>query len=178
MSDYTVIQKIIHWLMASIICLDLFVAQKLGGIMEDWDRLESRVDHSSVGMVVTVLFILRIFFRVKYGAVDLPGGMTIWQVRTARGAHFAMYFFIGVLVSSGIFTAMNAAAPIPLFRSFDITTGQLNEDFFQAIRPIHEFATKALIALIVVHILAALYHHFVVKDDSTVRMLKFWKSNA
>ena len=37
--DYTKTQKIIHWLMAIIIMLDLNVAQKFGGNMELWDRL-------------------------------------------------------------------------------------------------------------------------------------------
>ena len=38
--DYLKTQKIIHWLMAIIIMLDLNVAQKFGGNMELWDRLE------------------------------------------------------------------------------------------------------------------------------------------
>ena len=45
--DYTKTQKIIHWLMAIIIMLDLNVAQKFGGNMELWDRLESRADHAT-----------------------------------------------------------------------------------------------------------------------------------
>ena len=59
--DYLKTQKIIHWLMAIIIMLDLNVAQKFGGNMELWDRLESRSDHATAGMIVTFLFILRIF---------------------------------------------------------------------------------------------------------------------
>ena len=45
---------------------------------------------------------------------------------------------------------------------------------FNLIKGVHEFATNAIIALIVIHILAALYHHFVVKDDTTKNMTKFW----
>ena len=48
MIDYLRIQKIIHWLMAIIIMLDLNVAQKFGGEMELLDRLESRVDLSLI----------------------------------------------------------------------------------------------------------------------------------
>ena len=44
--------------MAIIIMLDLNVAQKFGGNMELWDRLESRSDHATAGMIVTFLFIL------------------------------------------------------------------------------------------------------------------------
>ena len=178
MNDYKVIQKVIHWLMAIMICLDLFIAQKFGGWMQGWDRLESRVDHSSMGAIITVLFILRIAFRVRYGAASLPQGMSNWQVRSAKAAHFAFYFFIGLMICSGIATAVNAASPIPLFGQFDITIGRSDEGFLQLIRPIHEFATNAVIVLIVLHIVAAIYHHFIAKDGSTVRMLKFWNSRA
>ena len=177
-TDYAVVQKVLHWLMAFIICLDLFVAQKFGDVMEDWDRLESRSDHASVGTVVTVLFVLRIVFRLRHGAAALPAGMSTWQVRAAHLAHFAMYFFVGLLILSGIATAVNAADPITLFGQVDITLGQPGEDLFRQIRPIHEFATNAVIVLIVVHILAALYHQFIARDDSTMRMLKFWRSEA
>ena len=60
MIDYLKIQKIIHWLMAIIIMLDLNVAQKFGGEMQLLDRLDSRVYHATAGMIVTFLFILRI----------------------------------------------------------------------------------------------------------------------
>jgi cytochrome b561 len=40
---------------------------------------------------------------------------------------------------------------------------------------VHEFSTNAVIFLIFVHILASIYHHFIAKDKTTVKMLKFWK---
>ena len=75
MIDYLRAQKIIHWLMAIVIMLDLNVAQKFGGDMELWDRLESRVDHATAGIIVTFLFVLRIFLRFLYGAPALPEAM-------------------------------------------------------------------------------------------------------
>ena len=72
MIDYLRAQKVIHWLMAIVIMLDLNVAQKFGGDMELWDRLESRVDHATAGLIVTFLLILRIFLRFLYGAPSLP----------------------------------------------------------------------------------------------------------
>ena len=56
MIDYLRAQKVIHWLMAIVIMLDLNVAQKFGGDMELWDRLESRVDHATAGLIVCLLY--------------------------------------------------------------------------------------------------------------------------
>ena len=81
--DYLRIQKIIHWLMAIIIMLDLNIAQKFGGEMELLDRLESRVDHATAGMIVTFLFILRILLRYRYvrrvSRRKCLDGKHIWQ---------------------------------------------------------------------------------------------------
>ena len=81
----------IHWLMAFLIILDLNIAQKFGGEMELWDRLESRVDHATVGILVTVLFIFRIILRYMYGAPALPNSMPNWQKFSAKIGHYGLY---------------------------------------------------------------------------------------
>ena len=175
-NDYSVGQKVVHWLMSIMLVLDLFVAQKFGRVMEEWDRLESRIDHASAGTIVAMLFVTRLYLRYKHGAPALPAGMPDWQVRAAKFSHFALYFFIGFLLLSGIATAVSATAPVPIFGQLDIVLGQTDDSWFRTLRPFHEFATKAVIVLIVVHVLAALHHHLVAKDGTMVKMLKFWKS--
>lgn len=175
-ADYAVSQKVIHWLMASMIMLDLFIAQKFGGEMELWDRLDSRGDHATMGTIVATLFVLRLALRFKHGAPPLPSGMSPVLSRLAHIAHFLMYFFIGFLILSGIVTAINATSPIEIFGAFDFTAGQVDESTFDFLRGFHEIATNAVIALIALHIVAALYHQFIARDDSMIKMLKFWKS--
>ena len=67
--------------------------------------------------------------------------------------------------------ASSAVAPFGLFALGD---GVGDEGGFLFFRGIHEFITDAIIALIVVHVLAAFYHLFVARDGSTERMLRFW----
>lgn len=175
-TDYSISQKVIHWLMALLIILDLFVAQKFGGVLEEADRLASRADHGSLGTIVAILFVLRLVFRFRLGAPALPVSMPAWQQRAARVGHGLLYFLIGFLILSGITTAINATDSIALFGAFDITSGQTDDSTFVFIRQFHEFATNAVIAIIVVHVLAALYHLLIVKDNLTSNMLKFWSS--
>ena len=158
MIDYLRIQKIIHWLMAIIIMLDLNVAQKFGGEMELLDRLESRVDHATAGMIVTFLFVLRIILRYRYGAPNLPQTMPLWQTYLAKLGHFGLYFLMGLLIVSGITAANFTNDPIVVFGLFNLSSEVDNLYMFELIRGIHEFATNAIIALITIHILAAIYH--------------------
>jgi len=172
--DYSVAQKVIHWLMATAIILDLFIAQKFGDVMERWDRVESRVDHATIGTVVLVLLVLRLILRWKNGAPAYPADMPPWQQSLAHLAHWALYLLIGILVASGIASAMYADSVInPFGIAYGDGTGA--QDTFLFIRGIHEFATNAIIALIVVHVVAALYHLIVVRDTITQRMLTFWR---
>jgi len=173
--DYLKTQKIIHWLMAIIIMLDLNVAQKFGGNMELWDRLESRSDHATAGMIVTFLFVLRITLRYFYGAPKLPSTMPAWQVVSAKLGHYSLYFLMAGLIVTGIAMASFATDPIIVF-GIDLAFAAHNQNTFFIIRGFHEFCTNAIIALIAIHILAALYHHFFAKDDTTKKMLLFWKS--
>lgn len=161
--------------MAFAIMLDLNIAQKFGGEMELWDRLESRADHATMGLIITFLFLLRILLRYRYGAPSLPSSMPKWQVTAAQIGHYGLYFLMGALMLTGIISANFASDPIMVFSSYDLAFANHNDDLFLTVRGIHEFCTNAIIALIAVHILAALYHHFIVKDVITINMLKFWK---
>jgi cytochrome b561 len=172
--DYLKTQKIIHWLMAIVIMLDLNIAQKFGGEMELWDRLESRADHATMGLILTVLFILRLILRYRFGAPSLPSSTPKWQVIAAQAGHYGLYFLMGALFLTGIISANFASHPIIIFDAFDIATANHDADWFLRIRGLHEFCTNAIIALIGVHIIAAIYHHFVAKDDTSLSMAKFW----
>ena len=172
--DYLKSQKIIHWLMAAAIMIDLNVAQKFGGEMQLLDRLESRADHATMGLIITFLLVLRIILRFRYGAPSLPNSMSKWQIIAAQAGHYGLYILMGTLVMTGIISAIYASDPILVFNSYDLAFANHNDNAFRIVRGIHEFCTNAIIALIFIHILAAIYHHFVLKDSTTSNMSKFW----
>ena len=172
--DYLKSQKVIHWLMAIAIMIDLNVAQKFGGEMQLLDRLESRADHATMGLIITFLLVLRIILRFRYGAPSLPNSMSKWQIIAAQAGHYGLYILMGTLVMTGIISAIYASDPILVFNSYDLAFANHNDNAFRIVRGIHEFCTNAIIALIFIHILAAIYHHFVLKDSTTSNMSKFW----
>ena len=173
--DFAVSQKIIHWLMAFLIMVDLIVAQKFGGAMELADRAQSRSDHASVGLVVLGLFLLRLYLRRRHGAPALPEGMSHWQAMLAKLTHIGFYLLIGLLLLSGLATGLEADSPIRPFGVFTFGNG-MNDGFFALNRQIHHAATLMLGALIALHILAGLWHLFILRDGVMRRMARFWAS--
>ena len=183
-NDYAVTQKVIHWLMGIFIMLDLFIAQKFGNFIGDSDgfiayynetRFASRVDHATMGYILTALFVLRVYFRNRHGGAELPVSMPQWQVWAAHLGHVGLYMLMSAVLLSGIITASAASQPIVIFGCFDVAFGAADENFFQAVRQIHELCTNLIIALIVIHVCAAFYHHFIARDHTTARMVRFWK---
>ena len=175
-TDYRVGQKVIHWLMGFFIILDLTAAQRFGDELEMADRLQTRMDHATLGTTLAILLLLRLYFRVRHGAPLLPATMPTWQSKAARTTHILLYVSMVCLLSTGVLTATQATDPILVYNSFAITLGNLSEDNFKFVRQFHELMTWAMIGLISLHVLAALYHQFVMKDRILVKMLKFWTS--
>jgi len=171
-TNYQFSQKLIHWLMAILITLDLVVARKFGGEMELLDRLDSRVDHASLNLIVLCLFLIRVFLRRKHGTPQAPNNMVAWQVTLSKVTHVAIYLLMAMLFITGLVTAMNATAPISVFGIYDVTLGNVDETFFQFVRQFHKLATQTIIVLISLHVLAALYHQFFLRDQVMSRMLR------
>lgn len=175
-TDFSVGQKVLHWLIALAIIMDLFIAQKFGGLMEDVDRFESRSDHASLGTIVAVLFAIRLYLRIKHGAPPLPSDLPAWQARIAHAAHWMLYGLIALLILSGIGSAINANSVVSPFGLFAYGDGSGGQGLYDTIRTVHELATKTIIALIVLHVAAALYHLVTKHRQLTLRMMMFWRS--
>ena len=176
MNDYKITQKILHWLMGTIIILDLNVAQKFGNDMAMADRLESRGDHATLGSILLILLVLRVFIRLRSKTTDLPDSLSEGDAHLAKLAHRTIYICMFVLIATGLLTAGQASDPILVFGSLDLVfLSNLDKEQFLFVRQFHNAMTWAMIFLIGIHVLAAFYHHLILKDDSLRRMLRFWK---
>ena len=179
MKDYKIAQKIIHWLMGILITIDLFIAQKFGREMTDFDRLDSRIDHATIGTSLLVLLVLRLLLLARNGKAALPDSMTPFQVQLAHWGHYALYGAMILLIGTGLVSAAHVTDPLVVFGGLELSwLSNQDEALFQFVRQFHNAMTWVMIALIVLHVLAALYHHYVLKDNTLGRMLKFWRSNS
>lgn len=175
--DFRVSQKVIHWIMAFLIMSDLLIAQRFGQEMELADRMQSRIAHVIIGSTVAILLIARLVLRVRHGAPEYAATMPDWQKWAARIGHVALYGLMILLIVTGLIAASQATPQIELSSGFSLAIGSPTEDSFKQVRILHEAVTKALIAMIAIHICAALYHQFVAKDGILGRMTRFWRSN-
>lgn len=154
----------IHWLSALAVILMLLSGQA----MDFNDDLVASVlpFHLAIGLVVGVLTLFRILWWLALDRQPRPQkGMSLLQERLAKLVHIGLYAAILVMVASGIaMVALTGAAPA-IFGG-----GALPE--FDAVPPYlaHGLVSKLLLALVVGHIGAALWHQFIKRDGLIGRM--------
>jgi cytochrome b561 len=170
-NNYNPIAKLLHWFMALVI----FGLIALGLVMADMpfspEKLQYFSWHKWAGVSIFVLVWLRLLWRVLNPPPAYPSTMPALLQKLAHAGHHLLYALMiiipltGWLMSSakGVQTVWFGVLPIPDLLSKDKELGKLLED-------IHASLNWGLMFLLAGHILAALKHHWVDKDDVLTRM--------
>jgi cytochrome b561 len=163
--------KIFHWLI-----MVLLIAQySIGWLMPDIHRGQQpgagMTFHVSLGMLVLSLIILRFIWRLAHPVApesSLPG----WQRFSSEVVHWMLYLMVlATTISGWLFASFRGwrlsffyVLPLPMLASDNAAAGK-------AIDGLHQAAEWSLLALIAVHVAAALMHIFVYRDRIMQRML-------
>lgn len=177
---YSRVAIVLHWAIAILI-----IANFVGGLWFE-SLLASDVPadkqlgfrlvqlHKAAGLSVLALTVLRIAWRLLNPPPPLPAGMPGWQVTASRWSHRLLYLLM-ILVPLGGWMMVSVSPldfPISWFGLFEWPQLPLanNKELADQLSEGHELFAKLLIALAVVHLLAALKHQFVDRDDLLARM--------
>ena len=128
--------------------------------------------HRQSGLFVMVALALRISIRIKVGMTDHAEDMH-WMMRfTAKSAHGVLYLILAALPVLG-WAATNAhAVPVKLFGIIPLPNiAPADSDLADTLTDYHLWAAWALLAVVISHIGAALWHHFHRKDKVLKAML-------
>lgn len=169
---YAGVQIALHWIIALIIIGMIPV----GKVMTELDpsNLTNLLYelHKSFGLIVFGLIVIRIAARLILGAPPLEPSMPRWQIMAARVSHGALYILMVLVPLTGWAATSACCAPVNLFWTIPLTLPIGGG--FETARPIfqlHNIFTMAMIALVLIHAVAALYHHYAMKDDTLRKMM-------
>ena len=145
----------LHWLVAGMVLIQFAT----GWIWDVYERgSEGRLylfrTHIVVGSGILFQAVIRIVWRLTHPAPPLPAGMGPVQRLAARATHALLYLAILVQPALGL-TAITG---------FGKALGRWPRD-------LHVTLTNVILAIIVLHVVAALWHQFVRRDDLLARML-------
>lgn len=161
-----------HWLLALMI-LGSF---SLGLYMVDLPFSPSRLKlynwHKWAGVTILALSAGRLLWRLTHRPPALPGSMPPWQRAASHVSHVAMYVFFFAVPLTGWAYSSAAGFPIVWFGVIPLPDFvPKDRELAEMLKPFHWISAYALATVVVVHIAAALKHHFVDRDDVLKRML-------
>lgn len=176
---YDPVAVTLHW----VIALCIITMIPLGFFMGDLPisiRFYAYNIHKSIGITVLALSIFRLVWRFLNPPPALPSGMKPIEKMLAHAAHWLLYFLMVAMPFSGwlmvsasrkyptVYFGLGEVPFIPMPTGIDEKAAK---DLFYTT---HEYLAFGAIALISLHLFAALKHHFIYKDTTLTRMLPTW----
>lgn len=168
---YTRVAIWLHWIIAALVLYNL-----TSGLLADYlpKGLPWIPWHKASGISILFLSVVRLAWRLTHRPPPLPA-MPRWQVGAAHALHWLFYALIILMPLSGwVFSsAAEKRRPLTFFNLFDIPYLPIAQSPHGGDKAFafHTYAGWIMAALVVVHIAAALKHHFVDRDRTLARML-------
>ena len=170
-TTYTPVAKGLHWLMAVLILGLLALGLYMHELPLSPQKLTLYSWHKWAGVTVFLLVWVRLLWRVMHRPPALPASMAPLMRLAAHAGHGVLYLLMvaiplsGWLMSSakGFQTVWFGVLPIPDRLGRDKALGDL-------LQQVHEALNVLLMLTLAGHVGAALWHHFVLKDDTLRRM--------
>lgn len=167
------VSQLLHWLIALLILSLGVVGLVMGELPRNPKYFWVYTMHKSLGLTVLALVLVRIGWRLYAGAPEPVPGTPTWQSRVASLTHGLIYLLILAMPLSGwLYDSTSGLRPFRWFGLVEVPKlAAPDEALAQASRGAHEWLFWLLIALVLAHAGAALYHHLVQRDSTLARML-------
>jgi len=171
---YTYKARWFHWAMAILIVLAYALILSRTQF-ERGSQLRTFVvqTHFWVGIVVLIMA----FFRIAERHRHTPPGITPpleGILRTAATlSHYLLYAFLFVQPVLGLLTVLieKGSLPIPLTQLLIPSPFPISEDTAESLEDIHKLLGTIFYYVIGLHVIAAIWHHFVRKDNTVKRIV-------
>jgi cytochrome b561 len=162
----------LHWLTALLVLALWTLAQAWGFLQRGTPiRLELQALHVSLGLVLIVVLALRVGWRLGPSRRLPPVDSGVLEL-AARGMHYLLYVLLLAQVVLGLCFRWSGDNPLGFFGLFTIPSPiAFTPQQGRIIGELHQWIGNAIVALAALHALAALFHHFWLRDDVLRRML-------
>ena len=172
---YTRTAQLLHWLMAIIFIAAWLIGFYSGNFLNYENDGSFKGDvitlHKNIATTIIFLVVVRIFWRYTHPAPELPDSMSPMMKKLAHLGHLGLYFVLLALPITGCLFSWSAGHPAPVLYLFDIPSLVPEDpDLLAVVKPLHVYISWAAGLLLAGHILAALKHHFIDKDNVLTSM--------
>lgn len=166
---YNCVARALHWSIGLLIIVNL----ALGLLHDPLEHLMWIIPiHQSIGLLVLALSLFRLFWRFSHKVPPLPAAMPGWEKAGSHITHGALYILMLLVPLAGWVMSSASKWPIGFFFLFTVPKFAVTKEdaIAHLAHDAHGVMGLLFIPLLLLHIGAALRHHFILKDDVLLRM--------
>ena len=169
---YGAVAQTLHWLIAALVVVMFGLGWYMGDLPLGPRKLELYQLHKSIGLTIFALAVLRLCWRLTHPVPPLPAHMAPWERAAARTSHALLYAMLLIQPMIGFLQSNAANFPVVVWDVLPLPALIApDEPLADRLVDVHEWGARIILFLVLLHIAAALRHHFWLKDDVLRRML-------
>ena len=171
LTRYGALAQLFHWVIVVLIITQFVLALRAEGL-SPIKKLAMLGTHKSIGITILVLAVLRLTWRLFNPVPPQPAGSPRWQELSAHVSHFLLYALLFITPVLGWLMSSARAYSVSWFGLFTLPDFiEPSKAAFERLRDLHHFMAWTLATIALIHLSAALKHHFFDRDNVLRRML-------
>jgi len=172
-TEYGSVAKFFHWTLSTMVIGMLIVGSIMILLPNEPYKEEVFTFHKSFGLVVLFLMMFRLGWRFANPQPQLPAKTKPWEKLAEHSVQVLFYIILFAMPLSGWVMSVAAGYTPSFFWMIDVPFFGLgkNEGIDEIAELIHYVLAWGLFGLLSLHVLAALKHHFIDKDNILTRMM-------
>ncbi len=171
-NGYGCVSRVVHWLAVILVASAFGLAWVMTEMASSPEKFRLYGIHKSIGALIVALGLARIAWTAAQPAPPPLGELAPWQRAAAKAVHGLLLLWLVAMPLSGWLMSSAAGRPVSVFGWFALPA-LIGPDrpTAHALGEVHEMLASLGLLLIGLHVAAALWHHFVLKDGTLRRML-------
>lgn len=169
--EFGALTKLLHWTIFGLFVVQYFLVYRREYFPKDSpEKIQYILLHKSLGLCVLFLGVIWILWSRIGKRPSMPLNMNHFEIMMAKLVHFLLYLSMILMPLTGIGMSLYSGRGVSFFNIFTIAALPKNDAFSDLFYYTHKWSSYVIIAVVSLHVLAALYHHFYKKDSVLKRM--------
>lgn len=167
---YDAVSRFFHWTMASLIVVVFIMGLTVDTLPKSFERTYVNL-HMVLGLLITALYLARLGWRWNHKPPPADPTLGRFVDATSRLGHIGLWALMLVVPLIGVAVIFFRGRGIDFYLFQVSSPFEANRAVARPMKEAHELAAYALVGLAALHAAAALWHHFVRRDNVLRRML-------
>ncbi|BBT70811.1 MULTISPECIES: cytochrome b561 [Enterobacteriaceae] len=165
-------QILMHWLVLILIII-AYAAMELKGFAPKGSPARATIAliHYTAGLSVLLLMLVRVVLKITHRDPEITPTPPRWQIAASKSVHGLLYLMFLALPLLGMASLYFGQVAWSFFGIALPVAEVPNQDIQHNLKEWHELIANAGYFLIGLHALAALFHHYIMRDNTLLRML-------